>query len=110
MRTSFVLLALLSVAIPTALGCEVSVKNVGLKTFGWRLSYAGNVERNETVLPGESSNHACLCLPHDMYVDYDGFYCYKYMNCIDQNQYEIEVGEYAIYINVGNNNVATCVL
>ncbi|XP_059084385.1 uncharacterized protein LOC131881511 [Tigriopus californicus] len=91
-------------------GCEITVKNVGLKTFTWRISYAGVEGHSKELQPGESENHACTCLPHDMYVDYEDIYCYHYMNCINKNQYQVEVGEYAIYINVGNKNVETCVL
>ena len=61
--------------------------------------------------PGDHDNYECSCLPHDMEVrlavsfikfifkamnkvfnfKQDGFYCYHYMNCINNNEYEIEV-------------------
>ena len=40
----------------------------------------------------------------------DGFYCYHYMNCLNENEYMIEVTDWAIYINVGQETVDMCIL
>jgi hypothetical protein len=52
------------------------------------------------------------CVPHDMRVDViqDGeiFGCYNYMNCISNDDYAVEVGNYATYINVGDKSEKVC--
>ena len=60
-----------------------------------------------------------------MKIHYGGGYCYHYMNCLDGQviepiqrpmtcnfcqDFEVEVTEYAVYINVGHNNVEICVI
>ena len=45
-----------------------------------------------------------------MQVLHGDFYCYHYMNCLDGRDYEVEVTDYAIYINVGHTTVETCIL
>ena len=32
------------------------------------------------------------------------------MNCLDNQDFEVEVTDFAIYINVGHNNVEMCVI
>lgn len=36
-----------------------------------------------------------------MYVDYGDIYCYHYMNCINKNQYQVEVSLLLIGITQG---------
>ena len=40
----------------------------------------------------------------------DGFYCYHYMNCIENKDFLVEVTDFAIYINVGSHTEKMCVL
>merc|ERR1711936_400352 len=91
------------------LGCEIIVKNVGQKPFTYHMSYAGSNDYYKDMNPGDHDNYECSCLPHDMEIRLaDGFYCYHYMNCINNNEYEIEVTDYAIYISVGREVVDMC--
>merc|ERR1712080_618073 len=70
--------------------CEISIKNVGQVDFTWHIEYAGNWT-HEKIL-------------------YKDYHCYHYMNCIHNNDYEVEITDYAIYINVGHDNVEMCVV
>ena len=49
---------------------QISAENVGGQNFTWRIEYFGNEEKNVFMEPGDRSNHECLCVPMDMYVDY----------------------------------------
>ena len=40
----------------------------------------------------------------------EDFYCYHYMNCFDNQDFEVEVTDYAVYVNVGHDNVEMCVI
>jgi len=92
------------------LGCEISVKNVGENPFTFHIEYAGGNIHEADLVTGQHDNYECLCLPHDMKIIYQDIYCYHYMNCIDNGDYQVEVTNHAIYINVGNNNVETCLI
>ena len=50
---------------------QISAENVGGRNFTWRIEYFGNEEKNVFMEPGDRSNHECLCVPMDMYVDYE---------------------------------------
>merc|ERR1712042_42491 len=90
--------------------CEISVKNVGHEPFTWHMEYADGwiYERNLTY--GAHDNFECACVPHDMKIIYQDYYCYHYMNCVHNYDYEVDITEYAIYINVGHDNVEICTL
>lgn len=92
-------------------GCEIIVKNVGQKPFTYHMSYAGSNDYYKEMNPGDHDNYNCSCLPHDMEIQLpDGFYCYHYMNCINNNEYLVEVTDFAVYINVGTETVDMCVI
>lgn len=81
------------------------------KPFTWHISYAGTNDYEKELAPGDHDNYNCACVPHDMDIRLpDGFYCYHYMNCINENEYMIEVTDWAIYINVGQETVDMCIL
>ena len=101
------------------------------KPFTWHISYAGTNDYEKELAPGDHDNYNCACVPHDMdirlpvskqdmfllmIIQYlhlilkDGFYCYHYMNCLNENEYMIEVTDWAIYINVGQETVDMCIL
>merc|ERR1712098_749488 len=103
---TIVTLLLLGVSLSSQ--CEISLKNVGLVAFNWTLEYAGKLEHESTLEPEAHDNWTCLCLHHDMKIIYEDFYCYHYMNCITNDHYEVEVTDYAIYIDVGGENVKMC--
>merc|ERR1712168_1088520 len=88
--------------------CEVSVKNVGLKDFTWHIEYAGDWDHEKNLTTGEHDNYDCACVPQDMKIIYGDYFCYHYMNCINNFDYEVEVTDFAIYINVGHDNVEMC--
>ena len=44
---------------------------MGGRNFTWRIEYFGNEEKNVVMQPGDHANHECLCVPMDMYVDYE---------------------------------------
>merc|ERR1712025_1384091 len=95
----FILIGLIFGLLPMIFGqCEISVKNVGMNDFTWHIEYANGYI------------HECACVPHDMKIIYLDYTCYHYMNCINNNDYEVEVTDYAIYINVGHDNVEMCVI
>merc|ERR1712215_419031 len=89
-------LLLLALCVALFSQCEISVKNVGQVTFTWHIEYAGSNEYENSLAGGEHDNYECTCLPH-------------YMNCLENPDFEVEVTDYAIYINAGNNNVQMCV-
>ena len=94
----------------------------------WHISYAGNFDYEKELGPQDHDNYSCSCVPHDMEIrmpvspefslnfsedfEYlqDGFYCYHYMNCINNNEYLVEVTDFAVYINVGTETVDMCVI
>merc|ERR1712055_142051 len=108
--TSLTSLAILALTVTLSSQCEISLKNVGHVPFNWTLEYAGNLEHESSLEPGAHDNWTCLCLPHDMKIIYNDIYCYHYRNCLDNDTYEVEITDYAIYIDVGHNNVETCVI
>merc|ERR1712080_16096 len=103
------LLSLLFLGLVSA-QCEISLKNVGRYDFTWHIEYANNFVYEKNLTTGEHDNYDCACVPHDMKILYKDYYCYHYMNCINGNLYEIDVTDYAIYINVGHDNVEMCVV
>ena len=50
---------------------QIAAENVGQRNFTWRIEYFGNEEKNVEMAPGDHANHECLCVPMDMYVDYE---------------------------------------
>jgi len=90
--------------------CEISIKNVGSEAFTWHIEYAGNWTHEKNLTTGEHDNYDCACVPHDMKILYKDYYCYHYMNCLQNDDYEVEITDYAIYINVGHENVELCVV
>ena len=50
---------------------QIAAENVGQRNFTWRIEYFGNEEKNVVMYPGDHANHECLCVPMDMYVDYE---------------------------------------
>merc|ERR1712098_776307 len=96
MMQSIAISLLLLLGVSFSSQCEISLKNVGHVAFNWTLEYAGNLEHESSLEPAAHDNWTCLCLPHDMKIIYKDFYCH-YMNCIDNDQYEVEVTDYAIY-------------
>eukprot|EP00090_Calanus_glacialis_P022242 TRINITY_DN34333_c0_g1_i1.p1 TRINITY_DN34333_c0_g1~~TRINITY_DN34333_c0_g1_i1.p1 ORF type:complete len:111 (-),score=23.74 TRINITY_DN34333_c0_g1_i1:71-403(-) len=90
--------------------CEISVKNVGQKDFTWHIEYAGDWIHEKNLTLGQHDNYDCACVPHDMKILYQDYYCYHYMNCINGFDYEVDITDYAIYINVGHDNVEICPL
>merc|ERR1711915_601360 len=90
--------------------CEISVKNVGQKPFTWHMEYAGGWIYEKNLTYGTHDNYGCACVPHDMKIIYEDYYCYHYMNCIHNFDYEVDITDYAIYINVGHENVEICPL
>ena len=44
----------------------------------------------------------------DVIRDGEVFGCYNYMNCISNDDYAVEVGNYATYINVGDKSEKVC--
>merc|ERR1711936_144761 len=104
-------LLILTLFLGLSSGCEISIKNVGQVSFTWHMEYAGDWAYDNTLTAGQPDNYECACVPHDMKIILDdGFYCYHYMNCLDNDAYEVEVTDFAIYINVGHRNVETCVI
>jgi len=102
---------LLVCIIHSTFGCDIIVKNVGQRPFTWHISYAGSNDYENDLAPQEHDNYNCSCLPHDMEIRLpDGFYCYHYMNCINGNEYMVEVTDYAVYISVGRDVVDMCIL
>ena len=50
---------------------QISAENVGGRNFTWRIEYLGNEVKNIFMAPGDHANHECLCVPMDMYIDYE---------------------------------------
>merc|ERR1712126_490506 len=73
--------------------CEISVKNVGMKAFTWHIEYAGGYIHERNLTSSQHDNYECACVPHDMKIIY-----------------QVEVTDYAIYINVGHENVEMCAI
>merc|ERR1712154_143870 len=90
---------------------EIIMRNVGQKSFVWHMEYAGSNEYEKELEAGQHDNYSCSCLPHDMEIRLpDGFYCYHYLNCVHEFEYEVEVTDYAIYINVGQTTEKMCII
>merc|ERR1711913_12440 len=110
MQNLLTALTFLTLGVTLSTQCEITLKNVGHVAFNWTLEYAGHLEHESSLEPDAHDNWTCLCLPHDMKIIYKDIYCYHYMNCLHNYQYEVEVTDYAIYIDVGHDNVKTCVI
>merc|ERR1711955_134419 len=107
----FILIGLIFGLLPMIFGqCEISVKNVGMNDFTWHIEYANGYIHEKNLTYNQHDNYECACVPHDMKIIYLDYTCYHYMNCINNNDYEVEVTDYAIYINVGHDNVEMCVI
>eukprot|EP00091_Calanus_sinicus_P025347 TRINITY_DN9625_c0_g1_i2.p1 TRINITY_DN9625_c0_g1~~TRINITY_DN9625_c0_g1_i2.p1 ORF type:complete len:127 (+),score=22.35 TRINITY_DN9625_c0_g1_i2:186-566(+) len=104
-------LVTLALCLGLASMCDISIKNVGQVAFTWHIEYAGSWDYDKTLEAGQHDNYECACVPHDMKILVgEDFYCYHYMNCLDNQDFEVEVTDYAVYINVGHNNVEMCVI
>merc|ERR1712027_173538 len=76
--------------------CVIAAENVGQRNFTWRIEYFGNEEKNVEMQPGDHTNHECLCVPMDMYVDYEDLFCHHTFNCIYEETYSIEITDYQV--------------
>ena len=56
---------------PAEKSAQIAAENVGQRNFTWRIEYFGNEEKKVEMAPGDHANHECLCVPMDMYVDYE---------------------------------------
>ena len=89
------------------------------------MEYAGGWIYEKNLTYGTHDNYGCARVPHDMKIIYQvhkncecqlyfsqfqDYYCYHYMNCIHNFDYEVDITDYAIYINVGHENVEICPL
>merc|ERR1711935_212808 len=109
-RSTMTPLHLLLATSILSLECEVSVKNVGVNDFTWHIEYANDWVHEKNLTSGAHDNYDCACVPHDMKILCLDYFCYHYMNCVSNYDYEVEVTDYAIYINVGHENVEMCVI
>merc|ERR1712002_49998 len=107
--TDFLIVSVLLVSFVNS-QCEISVKNVGHNDFTWHLDYNGDYIHEKNLTYGEHDNYECACVNHNMKIMYQDYYCYHYMNCIHNFDYEVDITDYAIYINVGHDNVEICPL
>ena len=60
---------------------QIAAENVGQRNFTLRIEYFGNEEKNVLMAPGDHTNHECLCVPMDMYVDYEVSFFYLLSYC-----------------------------
>ena len=80
------------------------------KDFTWHIEYAGDWIHEKNLTLGQHDNYDCACVPHDMKILYQDYYCCHYMNCTNGFDYEVDITDYAIYINVRHDNVEICPL
>merc|ERR1712170_65085 len=103
-------LLILAAFVAVSSGCFITVGNVGQKDFHFHNEFAGTDDQDYDLTPGDHITNDCTCLPHDFFIYYGDFYCYLYMNCVENKNYQVEVTDYAIYINPDGKTQTLCLL